>query len=129
VDDRQAMMFDLSASILAAADCFVPAGRSLDGIDILGQIAARRPPQPRTLFWRFRRGERTWRAVRDGDRKYVSREEAGKKEEFLFDLARNPGETTNLADRQPLDAGRLREKLARWEQEVRPARLRPASSQ
>jgi arylsulfatase A-like enzyme len=127
VDDRQVMMFDLSASILAAAGIRPPADRPLDGIDVLGQIAAGRPPQPRTLFWRSRRADRTWKAIRDGDLKYVSRNDADGLSEWLFDLSRDPGEKSDLTDSLPDQAGRLKQRLAAWEQDVQPARKRPGS--
>jgi arylsulfatase A-like enzyme len=75
VDERLGLSFDLSASILAAAGVQPPEGRKLDGIPILQQVAAGDAPQPRPLFWRARRAERTWRAVRDGNLKYLSRQD------------------------------------------------------
>jgi N-acetylgalactosamine-6-sulfatase len=125
VEDRPIMTFDLSASILAAADLSPPEGQTLDGIDILGQIAAGEPETPRTLFWRARRAERTWKAVRDRNLKYVSRNDAGKFDEWLFDLARDPGEQSNLLESQPDQAARLKRLLFRWEKDVQPARKRP----
>ena len=127
VDDRPVMTFDLTASILATAGLTPPADRPLDGIDILGQIAASKPAQPRTLYWRARRAERTWKAVRDGSLKYVSRDDAGKLDEWLFDLSRDPGEKSNLVDSRPGDVNRLKRLLAAWEQDVQPARKRPGS--
>jgi len=126
LDPRQTMSFDLSASILAATGVEPPPDRPLDGIDVLGQIAARQPPEPRTLFWRARRAARTWKAVRDGDLKYVSRQDGDQFEEYLFDLTRDPGETTNLIDVREDDARRLKRLLSEWEQDVQPARKRPA---
>jgi len=120
VDDRPVMTFDLSASILAAAGITPPADRPLDGIDVLGQIAAGRPPQQRTLFWRSRRADRTWRAVRDGKLKYVSRTDDDGFSEWLFDLSRDPGEKSDLSDSLPDQLARLKKRLAAWEQEVQP---------
>ncbi len=125
VDDRPMMTFDLTASILAAAHLTPPADRPLDGIDVLGKIAAGQPPEPRTLYWRSRRAERTWKAVRDGNLKYVSFDDAGEFDEWLFDLSRDPGEGSNLLDTRPDDAARLKQLLTTWEQEVQPARKRP----
>ncbi len=127
VDDRLGMTFDLSASILAAAGLEPPAGRQLDGIDILGQIAAEKPAPSRTLYWRARRAERTWKAVRDGDLKYLSRQDAGQFDEWLFDLARDPSEKSNLIAARPDDVNRLKQLLAAWEQDVQPARKRPGN--
>ncbi len=127
VDDRPMMTFDLTASIMAAAHLKPPANRPLDGIDVLGQIAAGRPPNDRTLYWRSRRAERTWKAVRDGNLKYVSFNDAGKFDEWLFDVARDPGEKTDLLDSGADDAIRLKQLLNAWEQDVQPLRKRPDS--
>jgi arylsulfatase A-like enzyme len=125
VDDRPMMTFDLTASIMAAAHLKPPADRPLDGIDVLGQIAAGQPPKDRTLYWRSRRAERTWKAVRDGNLKYVSFNDAGKFDEWLFDVTRDPGEKTDLLDSRPDDATRLKRLLTAWEQDVQPLRKRP----
>jgi arylsulfatase A-like enzyme len=113
---------DLTASILAAAGTEPPADRPLDGVDVLGQIAAGTAPGKRTLFWRARRGERTWRAVRDGALKYVSRTDGRGTGEWLFDLDADPGEKTDLLAARPDDAGRLKRLLDDWQREVAPTR-------
>jgi len=110
-----AATFDLTASIARAAG--VTPARPWDGVDILGAKAP-----TRTLFWRQRRGDNTWRAVRDGSRKYVSQAKGSKLEEYLFDLDRDPGEQTNLLTEQPSEAARLKKLLANWETEVKPPR-------
>ena len=114
-----------SRSILPAAGLQPPADRPLDGIDVLGQIAAGEPAQPRTLYWRSRRADRTWKAVRDGDLKYVSFRDGDEFDEWLFNLARDPGEASDLFDVRPDDAARLKQLLAAWEQDVQPLRKRP----
>jgi N-acetylgalactosamine-6-sulfatase len=113
---------DLSASIVRAAGAAPPPGRALDGIDVLADVAAGRPVQPRTLFWRARRGERTWRAVRDGALKYLSRQDGAATTEWLFDLAADPAEKEDLLARRPDDGQRLKALLAGWEREVQPRR-------
>jgi N-acetylgalactosamine-6-sulfatase len=119
IDDRLVMTFDLSASILAAAGA--SSDRPLDGVDILGQIARRQAPQDRVLYWRARRAQRTWKAVRDGALKYVLRLEGDQYEEFLFNLDEDPGESNNLFAARPHDARRLKQLLAAWEQTMQPA--------
>jgi len=127
VDDRLGVTFDLSASILAAAGVPTPAGRKLDGTPILQQVASGEASPRRPLFWRYRRAERTWRAVRDGNMKYVSRQDGPTFEEFLYDVAADPGESNNLLPARPEDAQRLKQLLAAWEKDVQPARRRPGS--
>jgi N-acetylgalactosamine-6-sulfatase len=119
VDDRQTLTFDLTASILAAAGCEPPKNRPLDGIDVLGQIAAGDPPPQRTLFWRSRRADRTWKAVRQGDLKFVWRQDGEQLDEYLFDLARDPGESNNLLEKMPDKARELKTQLANWERRMK----------
>ena len=119
VDSRHTLTFDLTASILAAAGCKPSQRRPPDGVDVLGQIAAGKPPVHRTLFWRARRAERTWKAVRDKDLKYVWRQDGDQLDQYLFDLSNDPGETRNLIDTRPQDADRLQKALAEWEARVK----------
>ena len=95
--------------------------KQLDGLDIVKHITARKPDFARTLFWRGKRGERTWSAVREGDLKYVRKTE-GQTQEWLFDLSKDLGEKTNLTSKHPKDLDRLKKLLAVWEKEVRPVR-------
>lgn len=118
VDPRHALTFDLTASILAAAGAEAPENRPLDGIDILGEIAAGQISPPRNLFWRARRADRTWRATRDGDFKYVSFQEGSKMDEYLFDLDKDPSESNNLLNALPDRTVLLRASLAKWESEM-----------
>ncbi|MCA9049782.1 MAG: sulfatase-like hydrolase/transferase [Planctomycetaceae bacterium] len=119
-DDRPTMTFDLTASILNAAAAEPRADRPLDGIDVLGQIAAGTTPTPRNLYWRARRANRTWRAVRENNWKYVSRTDGDGFEEFLFDLKEDPSESINLLSNEPQTAQRIKTALKTWEADVRP---------
>jgi N-acetylgalactosamine-6-sulfatase len=115
VDDRLTLTFDLTASILAAAGCQPPADRPLDGIDVLGQIARGEPAADRSLFWRARRADRTWKAVRDGTLKYVWKEDGDQRSEYLFDLSEDVSEQNNLLEHRPETAAELKKKLSAWE--------------
>ena len=115
IDDRHTLTFDLTASILAAAGCTPPQDRPLDGIDVLGQIASGQPAVPRTLFWRSRRADRTWKAVRQGSLKYLWRQDGDQLDEYLFDLSKDAGETRNLFETLPDDARRFKQLLTDWE--------------
>ena len=121
VDDRLAMTFDLTASILAAAGSDPSDDQPLDGRDVLGKIVRGEAQTPRSLFWRARRANRTWRAVRRGDLKYISRHDDDGLAEFLFDLSKDPGESKNLFPDRHDDAAALKEALSDWEAEVTPA--------
>jgi len=122
VSDHLSISMDLTASIAGIAGVAPAKERPFDGIDVLQELEAEWPAHKRTLFWRARRGERTWRAVRDGSRKYVSRKDGETVKEFLFDVERDPGEKTNLLAHRKGDAKRLKGLLAKWENEVRHSR-------
>ncbi|HUV66184.1 MAG TPA: sulfatase-like hydrolase/transferase, partial [Sedimentisphaerales bacterium] len=118
VSDQVCITMDFSASIVRIAGATVPPGREFDGIDILKLVETGQSPRRRTLFWRARRGDRTWRTVRDGDMKYIRRTDEGQSEEDLFDLANDVGETRNLLKDRPKEVKRLNALLADWEKQV-----------
>jgi N-acetylgalactosamine-6-sulfatase len=122
VDHRVWTLMDLTASFLHFSGGRVPAGVTLDGVPVLADVAEGRPTAARDFFWRARRGERTWRAVRSGAMKLVSREDAGRREEWLFDLDRDPQEKIDLKPERPEAVQRLRDRLVTWEREVRAER-------
>jgi N-acetylgalactosamine-6-sulfatase len=112
--------FDLTRSILNLAQAKVPA-KGLDGLDIVNHITARKPDFDRTLFWRGKRGERIWSAVREGDLKYVRKTE-GQTQEWLFDLSKDLAEKNDLSSAQPKELIRMKKLLANWEKDVNPIR-------
>lgn len=122
VYEHPAMMFDLTASIARVAGVKPDPARPCDGVDILRYAQTGEAPPARTLFWRGRRGERTWRAVREGEWKYVSRQDGAALEESLFNLARDSAEKDDLLAQRPAEVARLKAKLAAWEKEVRHTR-------
>ena len=112
--------FDLTRSFLKLAGARTFPGR-LDGHDIINHVAQGRKDFKRTLYWRGKRGERTWWAVRDGDMKYVRKTE-GKSEEWLYDLSRDIGEENDLSNSRHTEVTRLKELVSNWEKRVRPVR-------
>ncbi|HUT34383.1 MAG TPA: sulfatase-like hydrolase/transferase [Planctomycetota bacterium] len=116
VSHQPCITMDLTASLARAAGVTPP--RPFDGMDILGHVGAGAKDFARTLFWRARRGERTWRAVRDGSLKYLSRQDGEKLEEWLFDLEADPAEKNDLLAARPGDARRLKGLLGDWEKQV-----------
>ena len=112
--------FDLTRSFVKLAGTSVFPGR-LDGYDIVDHLTQQKPDFKRTLYWRGKRGERTWTAIRDGDLKYVRKVE-GDTEDWLYDLSADPGETEDLAQNRPGDLARLRKLLAKWEGRMKPLR-------
>jgi arylsulfatase A len=111
--------FDLTRSFLQLADANVAAER-LDGHDIIRHVASGRDDYERNLFWRGKRGDRTWSAVRSGDRKYIRKVEGEERNEWMFDLSKDQTESSSLLpDDHSAD---LRKLLADWEIDVKSTR-------
>ena len=113
------LTMDLLPTILAAAGVRAPAGRRLDGADLLPFLRDGKAAEVRTVFWRYKRGAARRKAVREGNWKYV--DDSGK--QYLFDLGADELERRDLLAERPEVAARLRERLVRWEEEVRAPRL------
>jgi len=122
-DDRPWMLMDLTASFLKLAGTTAPDGRPLDCHPVLVDVIEGHETPPRDLFWRARRGERTWRAVRSGNLKWIAKEDSGSPaEEWLFDLATDPTETTDVKTTRSDEVSRLKSLGKQWEQDVRAER-------
>jgi arylsulfatase A-like enzyme len=114
---------DWTATMLAAAG--IATGPELDGMSLLPHLQSAAAPSERTVFWRSTR----WgvqHAVRQGNWKYLRidtrqanarRSDTG---ELLFDLARDPRETRNLAASHPDIVERLRRLYTDWESKMLP---------
>jgi arylsulfatase A-like enzyme len=122
VSDQVCITVDFTASILRIAGAQPPEGRRLDGMDVLKLLQSNSPPQPRTLFWRQKRGDRTWWAVRDGTLKYVRQAKGKDITENLFDLSTDFAEKNDFLKQKPEEVSRLKKLLAEWERDVKPRR-------
>ena len=119
---QTAITMDFTRSLLRVAGGPAAPQPSLDGIDILDHVARGKPDYPRTLFWRYRRGDLTWRSVLDGDLKLIHRQEGAALQRELFDLAADEAEKKNLITERPRDLTRLEALLQAWQDDVKPAR-------
>ncbi len=112
--DTPVISTDWTPTLSALAGGALPAG--LDGVDLSGLIRGREPLAARPLCWHFphytNQGSRPAGAIRDGDWKLVEQYEDGSLE--LYDLAADPGETTEVAAKQPGRVAELRGKLEAW---------------
>jgi arylsulfatase A-like enzyme len=108
---------DVLPTLAAAAGARLPEERKIDGINLLpfmtGKVAR---PASRALFWR----SGSYEAVRDGDWKLQVSQNPPRI--WLFDLATDPTERTNLAGRMPEEIARLRGELAAHDHELSPPR-------
>ena len=105
VYERPVSSLDIVPTVLAAAGAELPT--NLDGADLVPYLEGKRTGDPHAqLFWRY--GQNL--ALRQGDWKVVRQAARGQaKAEFeLFDLSRDPGETTNQSAGHPEVLARLR---------------------
>jgi arylsulfatase A-like enzyme len=94
--DPPVIQLDIHATALAAAGVKVAPEMRLDGVDLLPHLTGQAKSSPHdTLFWRF--GEQM--AIRHGNMKLVK--SRGDMVARLFDLQKDIGETTNLAEEHP----------------------------
>ena len=117
--DQVTHVIDILPTLASACELRLPARPALDGMNLWPVWQGKKKSVPRTLFWRYRRGANTRKAIRDGRWKLTN--DSG--DESLFDLTRDPREQTPLQDREPATAASLRAKLAAWESEFRPRPL------
>lgn len=100
--DAVVSSLDVLPTVLAAAGVGVPAEHRSDGIDLIPVLSGEKPAESRTLYWSSAE-EGGWWAVRSADWKLVA--ERGRIE--LFDLAKDPGESTDLSSTNPDQVTRL----------------------
>ena len=98
--------------ILGLAGATADPAYPLDGEDLMPALRGDANPGERTLFWRTA----TRAAARRGRWKYLQ----GDGNEHLFDLSVDPGEKTNLRDRQREIFDRLKGAYAAWNATVLP---------
>ena len=87
---------DILPTVLAAAGGTLPPDRIIDGVNLLPFLASAQARQPeRALFWR----DGPYRAVQDHGWKLIVAHRPAKS--WLFNLATDPTEKINLAEREP----------------------------
>jgi arylsulfatase A len=94
VSDLPVIGSDLFPTLLAAAGLEPPAGRTLDGVNLVPAFAGGTVARPKPMYWRF--GGRV--AYREGDWKIVAPTSLERPE--LYNLATDRNERTDLADRE-----------------------------
>jgi arylsulfatase A-like enzyme len=112
-----AISMDWSATMLAAAGAAPDPAYPLDGIDLLPFARGERTPTDRTLFWRQPGAANVAAsAARRGKWKYLRT--AG--EEHLFDLETDPGEKTDVKERNGEMFDQLRRAWQAWDAQMVP---------
>jgi hypothetical protein len=87
--------------------------RALDGINLFPVVRGERPAQPRTLVWRTFQRDRQ-KALRHGDWKYLH----DGKQEYLFEVMRDPSEKQDRKAEEPKRFEELKELFRVWETSV-----------
>ena len=107
---------DILPTVLAACGIEPNAETELSGIDVMSEDARH---QPRTLHWHYPHyhgsGWTPGAAIRDGDWKLIEFYEWDAVE--LYNLAKDPGESRDVAGEHPEITQRLRDRLFRWQAE------------
>lgn len=106
---------DWFPTLLRLAQKPPPNSLSLDGVDVWGLLSGAQQAQTRTLYWKYGHG---MGALRHGDWKLVIRGESSfarqrmpgddPRTDQLFNLAGDPGESTDLAPHHPAKVAELR---------------------
>ncbi len=105
--DQAGMSMDWMPTFLAAAGAEPDPAYPLDGMNLLPQLTQAAAPVSRTLYWRYHFNSQ--RAMRQGDMKYLRIDG----NEFLFNVAEDPLERSNLKVRQPEVFARM---VAAWDE-------------
>lgn len=107
--DRPVSTLDFLPTVLALAGVDSRGQPGLEGVNLLPYLRGESADDPHeNLFWRHRHGG--W-AIRSGDMKLV-RDVDG--QEYLYDLARDLSEKTDLAKEKPDHVARLRRTWETW---------------
>jgi arylsulfatase A-like enzyme len=110
--NQAAITMDWSATILTATGTAPNQAYPLDGADLLPLFTGERTPWDRDLFWRIT----GYDAARAGKWKYLKSSEG----EFLFDLAADPGEKTDLKATHRDVFDEVRRKYDAWNAQMLP---------
>jgi arylsulfatase A-like enzyme len=109
VDDRPVIQLDILPTALAAAGFTMSPDWKLDGVNLLPFLSGEKSGLPHeTLYWRFQ----DQHAIRRGDWKLVQTRTDPKP--HLYTLARDIGESTDLADKEPARLKELGDAWAAW---------------
>ncbi|MEE8468077.1 MAG: sulfatase [Planctomycetota bacterium] len=111
---------DVFPTILEALDLPLMPEQHVDGTSLAKLLRGDGTLEPRSLYWHYphygNQGGAPSGAIRTGRYKLIEWFEDGSTE--LFDLDADPGETTDLRQREPEIADRLRKELAAWRRQV-----------
>ena len=119
-NDTPIISTDVLPTAFAAAGVPLPAGKPIDGCNLVPLLKTGEPPARDALFWHYphygNQGGFPSSAVRMGDWKLIQRLEDGRL--HLFNIRNDPGEHTDLAAKEPARAAAMLARLQSWRDEV-----------
>jgi arylsulfatase A-like enzyme len=113
VIDAPIMSFDILPTVLDATQIDVTSEPPFDGKSLLPLIEGKSSVHHETLYWDCGDNSRGW-AVRQGDWKL----KGSKKGPELFNLAQDPSEEINLAQKSPKVVSALEKLYSTWRREL-----------
>jgi phosphatidylethanolamine-binding protein (PEBP) family uncharacterized protein len=113
------LTMDFFPTVLDWAGVTTDSSSSVDGTSLVPLLSGKQKSIARDLFWHFpvySGPTAPCSAIRSGDWKLLEFFETGKTE--LYDLARDPGESRDLAHSEPARAKEMSEKLYVWQKSL-----------
>lgn len=110
--DELTVGMDLLPTFMALAGIEIPAERELDGRSLLGLLLRGEQLPPRQVFFGYE--PKLGTAMRDGHWKMIVKEQHVQ----LYDLRRDLGETTNVAQQHPQRTAAMQLAIATWKHDV-----------
>ena len=108
VTSQVAISMDWLPTLLAILGLAPDRNYPSDGVNLFPVLTGERQPFDRTLYWRYKINAQ--RAARSGNWKYLKIN----KNEFLFDVAVDPRERANLAEKHPETFKELKAQWGSW---------------
>ena len=111
---------ELLPTFAAVAGAKLPSDLILDGFDLMPVLLGK-TKSPRTeMFWDW---PAAFQVARVGNLKWISHTPRGRQgevpaKEELYDLAVDPSEKNNLAEKRPADFARVKARFAAWRAEM-----------
>jgi len=107
---------DLGGTVVALSGAEVPEGKPLDGVNLIPYLTGENKGAPHEAIY-LRQFDRNRFAVRQGNEKILIPWKGGKAQ--LYDLGKDLGESTDLADRFPDKVEHLNRLRIQWNRQLR----------
>lgn len=116
VYDKPVSALDLGGTVVALSGAEVPEGKPLDGVNLIPYLTGENKGAPHEAIY-LRQFDRNRFAVRQGNEKILIPWKGGKAQ--LYDLGKDLGESTDLADRFPDKVEHLNRLRIQWNRQLR----------